>query len=219
MTVATLNSSHIAEAQALLLEQFSNSTKLKALLASYITPLQTLEEEIYKFLAGRVLPTAEGTQLDNLGDLLGTTRRDLTDDLFRIRLSAQIQILKTSGTPEQLLSLVSLMFLALQLTGLAVELTEYPPASLIIELVSTVSGTEIHSEVTDDIATQINTILQTAKPAGVRLDLIYPDLVTDEDFTFDDATPDGGNGTIDTEKGFADSVTPTTGGYFVNLLS
>jgi hypothetical protein len=77
---------HVADAQARLLQQFRSKPLIAGLAGAIVTPIQTIEDAMFSVDSGRQLGTAVGAQLDGIGALLGTPRSGLGDDQYRALL-------------------------------------------------------------------------------------------------------------------------------------
>jgi hypothetical protein len=71
---------HQAEAAANVLSQYPDSVRLLAFLDAFVDQAQSLEELSQDILVMRSVYTAEGVQLDTLGDIVGLERGELSDD-------------------------------------------------------------------------------------------------------------------------------------------
>ena len=119
---------HIERLKALLVQQFKGKTNIEKLLELFGTKVQELEDVGFELINERALAAAIGTQLDNLGEIVGEERQGRSDDEYRKAISVKILINTSSGTPEQVIDIV------LGITGgTVVKLTEIYPASLQIE--------------------------------------------------------------------------------------
>lgn len=98
---------HQARALATLLSQWGGAVKLKALLAALIERVQELDDDAWAMIAGRMLATAEGAQLDILGQIVGQRREGLADDDFRRLIEVRIQANLARGRVTALLQIAS----------------------------------------------------------------------------------------------------------------
>lgn len=100
-------------ALALLVSQFRGQkpdgslTNLQKLIKVLVIPFQQLEDVKWQLKTERWLSTAIGAQLDEIGVILGLPRIiGESDEDYRERLQFQIFINSTSGTPEQVMSVL-----------------------------------------------------------------------------------------------------------------
>jgi hypothetical protein len=194
---------HLDQAKAHLLEQFKASTNLRALLDTYVSQIQDIEDALYGLLLGRWLDNAEGVQLDGLGDIVGEARQGRTDTDYRLAIRVRIKINLCEGAPEQIIEIFVL------LTNWAVELKEYTVAAFVLTVLGALPATGYEyvvliSRTTGDtlinrdgevllgrkptslpFASLLSQYLQTVKPAGVQAQLRYWASPTDEIFQFD----------------------------------
>ena len=127
------------------------------LLTALLGGIQDIEDTIDDVINLRHLDIAVGTNLDNLGTLLGLTRLlGDSDTEYRAAIRIQYTLLYRSGEPESLIDLYQ------KITGAeTVELTELPPAS--IQLVG------YAPEETTAPNARILALMTLSKAAGVRM--------------------------------------------------
>ena len=97
------------QALKLLVEQYRGSERIQGLIRAVANQLTEVDEARVQAWTKRWLDTAEGKQLDGLGEILGATRQGRNDDEYRLRLQAQVTINAGSGTPEDVISGVSFL--------------------------------------------------------------------------------------------------------------
>ena len=91
--------------------QFEDSTQFKALLEAFLNQWEELNDAIIDVRDLRYLNTAEGQQLDNIGEILGLERPpDYDDDDYRFALKIQIMINNTDITVNDTLDILSGIF-------------------------------------------------------------------------------------------------------------
>lgn len=151
-TVTTHYTEHAAQGVERLIERY-RKPRTSALLESWLTEVQALEDVLYDLLVLRGVAVATGATLDILGRIVGEPRDGRDDDTYRLWIAARILVSLSSGTPPQLLAIVQKL-----VGGAAVVLTEYYPAAFDIS----VDGIPI------DDGWQIAALIHAAKPAGVR---------------------------------------------------
>ena len=174
---------HVSRALHRLLSQFQGKPRWEALIASYVTQVQQLENEIWLLHTMCWIDSGEGQQLDDIGDVVGEARQGWSDDEYRGYLKARIRTSKSDGKIETLVRIVRLIY-GLQgepdpaFSLRFVKLREYYPAALEIE--TWFNAATIASE-------YINRgFLQRAKPDGVSLHYIARHQSTATTLLFDD---------------------------------
>lgn len=144
---------HPAQAVARLSQQFKTKPLIVALLKSWVTQVQELENALWDLREMRTLSTATGIYLDEIGAIVGQPRNGMDDDTYRVWISARVLVNRSSGTTEQVIGFVK------KLVGESVEvwLDEQYPAAFAIQVggIDPAKGVEIAR------------LLQLAKPAGV----------------------------------------------------
>lgn len=208
------NTEIVENGLALLLGQYADSDKMKAWFSTYLEQLQDIENAMQEVLTLRALATAFGQQLDGLGAIIGQPRLGNTDARYRVLLAARIAINKSSGTINELIKIARLIH---NDEAAAVVFTEYYPASAELFL----------NETLFEPAFFYQMLLDTARPAGVRLFFKYIAGDSDNAFTFssesDPVALEPGNYTsqMSSDEGFGDWLFGEdygTGGMFVGVL-
>lgn len=117
-----------ARAERLLAGQFKQSPRLIGLLRALLVPAADLERTFHALYALRWLDSADGAQLDALGDSLVEPRRGQTDAQYRYYLRAAAIRNGSDGTPDTLIRYVQ------ALTGApTVTYSEQYPAAFTVE--------------------------------------------------------------------------------------
>lgn len=105
---------HFQRALSLLVAQFQQKlpdgslTNFQTLIKILVKPAQDLEDVKWQLKTERWLQTSVGVQLDLLADLFNLSRNvGESDEDFRERIIFQIYILKSSGTPEDIIKALS----------------------------------------------------------------------------------------------------------------
>jgi len=193
----TKKTNHSEEAQGRLLEQFRESEKFKALVASYAAQVQELENVLFQLIDDRTIDTAVGVQLDGIGQIVGQAREGRTDDQYRLILKTRITINNSSGTVEDIIAVCDAV------TGAnTIEVQQYFPKAVNVIL------TDALVEDPDEV----EKIVESVVDAGVNLVIEYRISPEGEIFSF--ATGD----TIETSstQGMANDA-GTTGGKFADV--
>lgn len=150
------NTQHVAEGISHLIEFFRNGPRNRALVTALLTPAQAVEDAFWQLYTERSIDVAVGEQLNILGRIVGELRADRADEDYRAAIRVRILVNSSDGKPEQLIAI------ALGVSPFAaVTLTENFPAAIRIRL-STLGSATLQT---------LSTLIQQAKPAGVRLQL------------------------------------------------
>lgn len=146
---------HVDQGLAALIEQYRDSTNLKALLSSFVARAQGFEDVSYDVLVKRGLEAAEGQQLDDIGLVVNQPRAAEDDDLYRVRLRARIKTNISEGTVENLITILKLI------TNTSVQVIDNGFASASISITSTT--------LTNEVARISGQFSADAKPVGIEL--------------------------------------------------
>lgn len=198
MATLVQNTAHVSEALARLLEQFKGSENLRSLIAALVQPLQDLEGVSFEVYTEMWLSTAEGVQLDGIGEIVGQPRDGRTDVGYRPWIQARILVNRSNGKGDEILRVAELVVGSLD----NVHEVEEPPAAYTIRLYA-FSGD----------AMVIYDILHEAKPAGVQFRLEYSFELPGKLFTY--GADDDSASSSDT--GFGD-VAGSTGGHYAGVI-
>lgn len=173
--------------------QFVDSSKLIDFLKSFLAETDELYDSNVLLASERSLETAEGTQLDGIGEIVGITRNaGQTDDDYRLNIKAKIMINTTDMSVDSTLDLFQFVFGA--------DRVEYRlPANLNPYYV--IGGTITPEE----------EYIFSFFPTTLGIDVIYVSVPTiAESFSFAE-DPTG--------KGYGDITDPTDGGYYVKIIN
>lgn len=119
---ATLITDHQDQAVARLAHQFKEKTLIEGFVRSLTQEWQDLEQIFFDLVDDRLVSTAIGAQLDGIGSIVGEKRRGREDLAYRQAIIARIAINNSKGTPNEAITIFSL------LTGATiVHLLEYFP--------------------------------------------------------------------------------------------
>lgn len=151
---------HQARGAARLSEQFKYQVAIVALLKSWATQVQAIEDAANGLRLARAIETAEGLALDKLGALVGQGREGRTDVQYRIWISGRILVNRSRGKPPQLIGI------AAKLGQQRVRFVEYYPAAFIIYLDTPIAGGD---------GVEIAKLLKIAKAGGVQMQLVWHD--------------------------------------------
>lgn len=167
------NTTHTSEALANLLEQFQESEDLKSLLTVYVDQCQDIEDAVYPIIDARNINTMTGDRLDGLGEIVNVSRGGRTDAEYRLRIRAELAILKSKGIVQDLIS--TLQLLIGQRTP-DIQVDEYYPKTIYLRP----RNFRVEADDMDTIAN----LLRRAAPAGTMVQVIYSTTETDDDNMF-----------------------------------
>lgn len=188
---------HITVGLSRLWQQFKSSTDFIAVLRIFLEEVQALECAIHDVKWYRAIASAEGKQLDRIGDNLDLPRFGLGDEPYRCVLRARIQVLYASGLPDELLGILNLLIK----DGRTTDLAEFFPASFCLSAIG----------LTDEEEDLFAAVLDGTSGSGIAMCLVSIDAAGVFAYSSDDGSilPDFGfssdDGTID-GAGFAHAI-------------
>ncbi len=188
---------HAGKAKANLLEEFKGLINWEKLLDVYSRQIQDLEDMFFELIEKRFIDDAVGVQLDGLGRIIGAPRNGLADEPYRVQLRVQIRINRSSGTVEDIISVVAL------LVTNPIHVRIFPPASFVVTLNDAVVAVPV------ELAAPVG----NARMAGVGTSIEFT--VVDDDDTFTFASGDVAE--ADSLRGFSNDA-GTTGGKFADAI-
>lgn len=186
---------YVERALGLLAFQFRDKPNIKAMVAALAEQVEGLEDALLDVYATRNLETAQGTQLDVLGRVVGLERQGLTDEEYRLHLRAKILLNRSSGTPGEIFDVFSLL---MSDVGTLPVLSEQFPAAFVLQL----DGYPLA------YAVLFAQFLRQAKAAGVLAQMAYQETADADTFDFFENS---------TGTGFTDEATGLTGGDWANV--
>jgi hypothetical protein len=161
---------HVTAGLALLITQYKDKPNLAAVISSYLTQAQEIEDMLFDILAIIESPwTQVGEQLDLIGRVVGQAREGRSDADYVPWLQARLLVNRSSGVSSDFFSVAALVAPAATRAY-----SEWFPAAFLFEL----------HPLTD--AALIAQILGEMRPAGVNGQLLYYADAA-ETFTFADA--------------------------------
>jgi hypothetical protein len=102
---------HVAQAEARLLEQFKGKPRVQAIIDSVAAGHQRVEDALYAVIQGRMLDTAIGQTLDNIGSLMGLPRGGIIDDEeYRAAIRGVIAEYFSNSTPDVIMAILQSLF-------------------------------------------------------------------------------------------------------------
>lgn len=106
--IATI-ADHCADGLSVLLEEYKQAQTLQNYICSFLTPVQTIENDLEDLLTKVLnISSAEGIQLDRIGEIVDYRRNGQTDDDYRRGLRARIAVNKSNGLAFEILEIAYL---------------------------------------------------------------------------------------------------------------
>lgn len=164
---------HDAAAKARLAEQYKAKTKLLGIITALTSQIQTTEDAIWQTYAERLLDVAVGTQLDDLGAVVGQERGGSDDTTYRLQIRARVKLNRSSGTGPEILEMFELLIPA----TVTMELRDEYPAGFTLRLYG--------ATIISSLAAMLVTFLRAATAEGVNGLLEWPEAIPAELFTLD----------------------------------
>lgn len=196
------NEAHTTEGQSHLLYQFRDAQRINDFVSAFLDQIQEIENAVWQLYVLRSLSTAEGVQLDGLGDLVGEHRNDRTDAAYRLSIQVRILVNRSDGQMEQLIA-IAVLFLG---EPVVVQTSEYYPAVVYIE---------IRSDIGTADPFELFSLLKLARAAGVALHMVYTYSAETGTFEFDADTTLG----ADINLGFGSTTDSSWGGDLASVLA
>lgn len=169
MSVITRITDYEARLVALLPGQFQTQTNWLALISAIAgtgKKIQDQEDLVYSLWQQRSdLANAVGAQLAQWGELFGLPNQGWTDDSYRARILVWLQVLRSKGTPDELIRIAADMTGTL-IPGPGITYWETPPASWSLQYAFDLYGTD------PGLALDLARYLAKADPAGVGPDQV-----------------------------------------------
>jgi hypothetical protein len=157
----TYNAAHVAEAKAMLLEQFRGAPLIEGMVEAFVLRVQEFEDAAWGVLESMDLDKAADAQLDGLGLLVGEQRRSRDDDDYRAAIRVRILVNLCNGKHSEILNVLT-TYLGVDDGDEIVRLDEPAPAALKLQVYSVPS-----------LPSDLRVIAYEVKPAGVNLDGRY----------------------------------------------
>lgn len=204
-----------AQSQDLLIRQYADSTKLKALVCALIDPIQSIEtatNAVYSQVLN--IDAAAGVHLDLIGRIVREARNGLSDYVYRRAIKTRILINRSQGRIPDLIGIVRTFEEMNDGNGAPVDadayvrVTDVPPARTEVRVISTPANVprEVHKRV------------RQAKAGGVSLTTMtipYP-ATTLRGFRLIRAADYPQK---DTEHGLCPAADRTAGGYLLHGMA
>jgi hypothetical protein len=144
------------EVEGRIVEQFKNKDNILAIVTYLTTQVTQLQTMFLQLAVLYQVASAEGEQLDGIGQIVGEERFGRSDEQYRPALLARIRLNLSRGTAEDIIELVR----AVAGESAIVKIREYFPASFIAEVIDAVDPDTI------DLTTA-GILVASGKPAGV----------------------------------------------------
>lgn len=160
MSDVTYKSTHYEEALARLAEQYKDKPRIASLIEAFAVQIQELELELFDMLTQSAIADAEGSQLADIGDIVGQPSNGMAEPEYRTFISARILANRSTGKLAELVIILDTI-LSNQAVPPSTEIAawEQYPASVTLEAY----------EVTSDPLIIWRDFLDRAVAAGVRI--------------------------------------------------
>lgn len=202
-----------AQSQDLLISQYADAEKLKALICALIDPLQAIETAACAVYAQVLnIDGAEGVHLDLLGRIVGENRNGLSDYVYRRAIKTRVLINRSQGRIPDLIK-VARMFEDMDITGADatayIRVGEVQPARVEVRVINVPANdpAEVHKRV------------RAAKAAGVALTTMtipYPVTAINRAFRLIRASAYPQKNTT---EGLSRTAAPTAGGSLLHAMT
>ena len=103
-------STHVQDALNRLTLKYSGKKNLAALLTALVKPHQAIEDALQQVPLARLIDNAQGSALDGLGAIVGASRNNNGDAVYRSLIRGSIGENNSDGTPSTLLAILGAIF-------------------------------------------------------------------------------------------------------------
>lgn len=189
---------HVEDALARFLQQYQGKVLIQGMTGAIVQQIQDLENGIYPIDAGRQIFNAVGTQLDNLGTIVGISRNGLSDAEYLLFIYGKIAENFSDTTITSILNIIQSLFRAQSLI-----FQEVYPAGVSVQVLGTPLDPSLYPVAI--------TLVKESLGAGISL-IFIGGSPTVNVFRFD------GPGIVGAENGFGSLTDPTIGGGFVGII-
>lgn len=148
----------LAQAYGRLLYQYQGKPRMEALLAAFMQRLQDAHKATWDVLTLTSIETATGAQLDRLGLIVGESRRDRDDDIYRRWIRARVRTNRSDGRVVDFYAILALVF-----PESDARLFDRFPNAVEVILDGAVGA----------LAEDTNRLVQSARAAGHRVEFLY----------------------------------------------
>lgn len=145
---------HVERGVGRLLQKLKQAPRIVAFVSALLMEVQELSDALYDLWLAHQIGSAHGARLDAWGAVVGAARDGRGDDAYRVRIQAQLLLMRGSGTVPELIHIFQVL----------------APAPRRVDYVSRwPAGQELHirGAISNEGADLAN-ILQEAKAAGVK---------------------------------------------------
>lgn len=169
MSIAQITD-HEARALATMLSQWASSPRFQGLVTAAVAQVQTMDDTAYALVTDRMLPVAEGAQLDQLGRLVGQSRLGLSDDDFRRLIGVRILANRAGGRADTITRVIAgVVGVAVKYEGPIYGTSLYPYTAPQAEYRLTWSTDDATSA---ELEAQIRVLLDEISPVGVAWEAV-----------------------------------------------
>jgi hypothetical protein len=169
--------SHCDDGQALLISEYQDKPRLKAMLCALLAGVQDLDDAAWQVLTERWLDTSVGVQLDVIGAIVDLKRKGWGDEVYRPLLGAQILVLISKGDWPGIVDIMTALGIDVSISSIS----EPGKAEMRIILGAPFEAGAI-------TAADAFTMIKRAKPGGVRLVFEFPAVDIADTFAWSDTT-------------------------------
>lgn len=190
-----------------LLAQFKDKPRIEAFLRVLLAQVQDLEDALWDLYTLRTLDTAEGVQLDGLGDIVGEPRAARTDTVYRRFIRVRILVNLSNGLAEELYA-IGLLALAGSPSPI-LKIWEHFPKAMTMELLTSIYAADVTAE-------QMMGLFRQAKDGGTKLRFVFATSAAASGFIWGDSSL----GLVaDTARGWGSYGSALLGGFWPSAVS
>jgi hypothetical protein len=157
-----------------LIEKFQGKPRIAWLLVTLLDQVQEWEDALWDIYVLRNLEDATGDLLDQLGGIVGESRRGRTDDEYRRFIGVRILSNRSDGQIEDLYTILRAIW-----PDFSGFIRDLYPASMLVEIQNPITSETPMSEV--------NLVLGRSKPGGVSLFAGYTSVAVADSMIIDSA--------------------------------
>jgi hypothetical protein len=188
-----------AEGLERMLDQFDGSVNLRLLAQSYLERAQDFEIAADPLLRRMNIEAMVGDRLDGLGQIVDVLRSGRTDTEYRLRIRAELAVLTSQGSTEELIAVARLLL------GLA----SPPPLEIVEYYPKTVYMRPVDTEIEEADALVAGPMFRRTVSAATEMLFVYSEYPDATTFTL---SSQGATTESSASLGLAD-VSQTTGGH------
>lgn len=147
---------HVIRAQKRLIEQYKDKSGINSLVDSFVSPVQILEDEIYKTYTERWILTSQGEQVDGIGKIVGELRLGRNDIDYKLGIITRIYMNTAAGEPDTIISIIDQI-----LKPDLIDYAELYPANY-----------QLYLQSISQLSFDVRAVLDSVNPAGVGQPII-----------------------------------------------